>query len=289
VRVAGPVVALALVALVGTAGVYAVSVQLDESDPSEDLTVAYNVTNVGTDNPETEVQLRVNGTVVDSDRTRPLGELVFDTGELTYDGVGTVGSTVTFNVSVLDTDGAVNRSGAVAVVADAQPTTAAPVDGFAVTVANSSATVATSENVTLTATIENTANSTDTQTVTASADGQTNSTSVTLGAGNSTTVSLAVGPLDSPGRFDGEVTSADDSDTVPVLVTGETGFTPVIVTADAPDEVNGSSAAAAAVSNGVETVVSAVPPVGFVVTAIGVIGFIVGAVSRLRGGRGGGR
>jgi len=289
VRVAGPVVALALVVLVGTAGVYAVSVQLDESDPSEDLTVAYNVTNVGSDNPETEVQLRVNGTVVDSERTRPLGTLVFDTGELTYDGVGTVGSTVTFNVSVRDTDGRVNRSGSVAVVADAQPTTAAPVDGFAVTVANSSATAATSENVTLTATIENTGNSTDTQTITASADGQTNSTSVTLDAGNSTTAALTVGPLDSVGRFDGEVTTADDSDTIPVLVTGETGFSPVVVTVDAPDELNGSSTAAAAVTNGVETAVSVVGPVGFVVTGLGIVGFIVGAVSVLRGGRGGGR
>jgi hypothetical protein len=287
VRVAGPVLALAVVVFIGIGGVFAVGVQLDKSDPSGDLAVEYNVTSVGGGNSETEVRLRVDGEIVDSERTRPLGQLVFDTGTLVYDDVGTVGDTVEFNVSVVGNT--VNRSGSVAVVEDAQPTSPAPVDGFAVTIDSTTAPVSNTQNATVTATVNNTGTSTDTQTITTSIDGITNSTSVTLDPGNSTTVSLSVGPLSSPGRFTGEVTSADDSDTIPILATGEVGFTPVIVSTDAPDEVNGSSAAGETVTEGIETVVGAVSPLVLVVAGLGIVGFIIAATRPLRGGRGGGR
>jgi len=290
-RVAGPALALALVVLVGIGGVYAVGVQLDESDPNEDLTVEYNVTNVGGGTANGTVSLNVSGAgVADSETTRQLGTLDFDTGTLVYEDVATdfdAGDTVSFSVEIDQSADSLDNS---ATVTDGTPPSGGSVSGFAVAIDDTTSPITAGTNVTVTATVTNTGNSTDTQTITASADGISNATSVTLDPDNETTVTLSVGGLSPADRYAATVSSADDSDTVPVLVTNSSASAQLeVVSVDHPDTLNATSEAGALVTDGVDSAVTVLVPTVFVVAGVGVIGFVIAAIRPLRGGQGGGR
>lgn len=289
-RVAGPVLAFGLVLLVVVGGVFAVSTQLEESPPAEPLTVEYTVTNVGGDSATATVSLAVGGNETATARER-VNTAERGRGTLSARGLATEyesGDAIPVTVSV---DGNETANGSV-IVGDGAPASPPPVNGFFVSVADTTAPTQEGENVTVTATIENTGASTDTQTITLDGDGLgTNSTSVTLGAGNSTTVDLAVNTTAGDAAvYQATVSSDDDEAATPLVVFDpDAGAEPALVTADIPARVDAGGATGELIQRGAEAVPTVLVPLVVLVGGIGVVGFVVGALGPLRRSGGGGR
>jgi hypothetical protein len=291
-RVAAPVVAFALVLVAVVGGVYAVGVQLDESEPNEPLRVDYEVTNVGGDTATANLSLDVDGVGQVDSETRPAIETGDrDGGTLVYRGLASKfdpGETVDFTVGI--DNGSDTASGSVVVSSDTPSNTS--VDGFAVSIDSTSSPVTEGSNITVTATVQNTASSNDTQTVELDAGPLGNdSQQVSLDAGNETTVSFEVSTAaDDADVYDGVVSSNDDNATEPVIVTDPgDGPEPALVTIETGEHVDATSDAGALVERGVGTIQTVLVPLVLVVGGLGVVGFVYAGLGGLRSSHGGGR
>lgn len=296
-RVAGPVVAFAAVLLLVVGGVYAVGVQLDERPSSDPLTVEYTVTNVGnqaaptvTDQTATTtVTLAVNGTDRATDTQADVSAGERATGTLSAPDVATAfkpGERVPVTVST-DNGDSISKS---VLVSEREAADPQPVDGFAVSIADTTSPVNTSETVTVTAVVENTATISDTQTVTLDGAGLgTNSTTVSLNASETAAVPLSLTAA-TRGVYTATVRSDDDTASAALIVVDQSsGPAAALVTVDSPDRLVAGSDTARTVERVAGTVPTVLVPLVLLVGGIGVVGFVISALGPLRGRQRGGR
>lgn len=294
-RVAGPVLAFAVVLILALGGAAAIQTQLDEQEINEDLEVTATVENIGDSEAETDVNLTVDDIgLVDQADNLTVETDDAETVTLVYDEVVQEfdpGDTLSFTVELSDFDS--DRDGEATVTDEPQPEPMS-VDGFVVDIISFNDPVE-GEDLDITVEVTNQGDvDEDTQTINLDAGSLgTDSESVTLNASKSTTETLTVG-TDAGDADAYEITVSSDDDSTEMVVTVGDPDNPLLVVTELEhaEHIDAVDEDGAVVERGVDIVVqSGLAMFVILVGGMSLIGFAVVLLRRITTApsRGGGR